>query len=118
MNEFTKGPWVVITEDDDWGCGSDQILIGMASYNEDYMQSYCCHRVIIEDADNEALANANLIAAAPEMYAMIEMLANELKSTITTLNYNIKRHSGNDNDLWDQESLHLAQLLLKKARGE
>ncbi len=70
----------------------------------------------------EREANAHLIAAAPDMYAMIESLSRELELAITKINItamrNVTPQTETQPDMWDMESLHDAQLLLKKARGE
>lgn len=113
MADFTKGKWYVeqvcgpsieVTTDH-W----DYLNIGIVTEGED-----CCN-------NPEALANAHLIAAAPEMYAMIEMLANELYQAVDECNDQRLSHitsmTETPPDLIDMESIHLAQLLLKKARG-
>ena len=65
--------------------------------------------------------NANLIAASPDMYAMVESLSHELNMAIDEINTMRDIHH-TDNltpaDHWDKESLHDAQVLLAKARGE
>ena len=72
--------------------------------------------------DSKELANAHLIAAAPDMYAMIQSLSKELELAITKINVtamsNVTEQTETQPDMWDMESLHDAQLLLKKARGE
>lgn len=74
-----------------------------------------------EDHEEEK-ANAHLIASAPAMYAMVASLARELKMAIEEVNlYRMKevtQQTETQPDMWDMESLHDAQLLLKKARGE
>jgi hypothetical protein len=107
MTESTKGPWKkrkAVT--------STFIDI----YND--VNEWVC-QIITSDVST---ANANLIAAAPEMYAMIEMLANELYQAIDECNDQRLSHitsmTETPPDLIDMESIHLAQLLLKKARGE
>ena len=73
------------------------------------------------DPSDEEQANAHLIVSAPDMYAMIESLASELEAAIGEVNTMRDIHH-TDNltpaDHWDQESLHDAQVLLAKARGE
>ena len=68
-----------------------------------------------------AKANAHLIASAPDMYQMIESLTSELNAAIDEVNTMRDIHH-TDNmtpaDHWDKESLHDAQVLLAKARGE
>ena len=67
-------------------------------------------------------ANAHLIAAAPDMYRMIEELKSELFQAIDEVNdqrlSRVNSQTETPPDLWDQESLHLAEQLLAKARGE
>lgn len=70
--KFTKGPWQVV-----FAAGFDaEIGVGMDSYLKDESDFYTNHlwtcEVQSEDADDECLANAALIAAAPEMYGMLE----------------------------------------------
>lgn len=54
--KFTKGPWKV--QDDGYG------LIGVA-----FRKGY---GVLVGHKDNESISNSHLIAAAPEMYEMLE----------------------------------------------
>ena len=101
--KFTKGEWIAYFHaNDDFGGGYDQVVIGMDSYNDDPRNHYCAHKVIIdgvEDTDEEGIANAHLIAAAPDMY--------DLLSTIENDNGQVPEW------LWDK-----IQLTLAKARGE
>ena len=87
-SKFTQGPWEVnTTEDELWG---DDVW-----YRVEY------HSVIANDetiaSDISSKANAALIAAAPEMYAMLEDLLDKFR-----------------NDEFAPE----IEKLLKKARGE
>ena len=75
--KFTKGEWIVYDKNDDWGnIRGEELVIGMSSYNEDYTNHYCSHKITIESDEDESRANAHLIAAAPDMYEMLEMLVN------------------------------------------
>ncbi len=74
--KFTAGPWQVFRKQSSVGCNEGQ---GIAE--------------LWRDGD-ERKANANLIAAAPEMYAMLEQICD---------------------GMFDAES---AQKLLAKARGD
>tara|TARA_R110000850_G_scaffold173696_1_gene299273 strand:+ start:681 stop:1007 length:327 start_codon:yes stop_codon:yes gene_type:complete len=71
--------------------------------------------------DTEEEANVHLIAAAPDMYKMLGSLLHELSMAIDEVNTMRDIHH-KDNltpaDHWDKESLHDAQILLAKARGE
>lgn len=70
----------------------------------------------------EQLANAHLIAAAPEMYRMVESLKSELYQMIDELNdqrlNTVHSQTETPPDLIDMESISLADKLLAKARGE
>lgn len=70
----------------------------------------------------ESNANMYLIAAAPEMYAMLEEVAKELYNLIDEVNDQRLSHvnvsSLTQPDLCDGETIHRMQLLLAKARGE
>lgn len=67
-------------------------------------------------------ANAHLIAAAPELYEMVNLLSTELLHMIRA--ENSRRLQGafstdlDEPDYLDEESVYLAQKLLAKARGE
>lgn len=97
--KFTKGPWQVV-----FAAGFDaEIGVGMGSYLKDESDFYTNHLwtcdVQSEDADDECLANAALIAAAPEMYEML------------------KRFSDN-NIVFPLNMRNDMNALLAKARGE
>jgi len=114
MTGFTKGEWHVMEN-----CAGS---IEVETDHDNYLNIGICTDG--EDCTNnpEVLANAHLIAAAPEMYVMIESLTKELYRAIDECNdqrlSHITSQTETPPDLWDMESLHLAQLLLKKARGE
>lgn len=61
--KWTKGPWYVRTEDDDWGCDTfvetmDDVLFDVRPAKGPSWQ----------------MANARLIAAAPDLYAALDGL--------------------------------------------
>ena len=65
--------------------------------------------------------NASLFKVAPDMYAMLESLISELNMAIDEVNtMRDINHADNltPTDHWDKESLHNAEVLLSKARGE
>ena len=68
------------------------------------------------------IANAHLIAAAPEMYAMLEAAQKEIANLIDEVNdqrlSRVNSSSETQPDLCDQETVHEIQKLLSKARGE
>lgn len=70
----------------------------------------------------EREANAHLIAAAPEMYEMLEIASRELLTLIDEVNdqraSQITSATETEPDYLDAETVHLIQLLLAKARGE
>lgn len=70
----------------------------------------------------ETIANANLIAAAPEMYAMLETALSEMHVLIDEVNDQRMSHVNSMTetppDLHDGQTLHEIQTILAKARGE
>ena len=102
MVAFTKGKWFVHTMD------PTVVIIPGGGFDIN----------AIPDAE----ANAHLIAAAPDMYKMIMSLSNELYMAIDEINgQRLSRancQTESQPDLWDMESLHDAEVLLAKARGE
>jgi hypothetical protein len=74
------------------------------------------------EAIAEEQANAHLIAAAPDMYAMIKELAHELNLAIDECNeYRAKVITQTtlvEPDYIDKQTVYEAQVLLAKARGE
>jgi hypothetical protein len=77
--KFTDGPWSVIEN----SVGSIEVVFGGGSPCRG--SEYLCIAPLSAKNDNEeihsgetALSNAHLIAAAPEMYEMLEMLSGQL----------------------------------------
>ena len=103
--KFTKGPWLVNIQGVD-SFQSIAVMVKGGGFEVTNMP--------------DAKDNAHLIAAAPDMYAMIESLSDELNMAIDEVNTMRDIHH-TDNltpaDHWDKESLHDAQVLLAKARG-
>ncbi len=98
--KFTKGEWIVYDSSMDWGnVNRDELVIGMDSFNHDWTDHYCAHKITIGDDEGEARANAHLIAAAPEMYEMLATIENDSGQVPAWL--------------WDK-----IQSTLAKARGE
>jgi hypothetical protein len=110
MTEFTKGPWIK--------CKRGESLIGV---NGTTVGIHDCGLTGVNKS-KESVANSDLISMAPELYEMVEMLVNELYQAIDECNNQRLSHITSQTetppDLIDMESIHLAQLLLKKARGE
>jgi len=77
LSKFTPGPWEVEFDEGEEG---HVIRMGKAIYNRG---NYATHEVVIyghgvypEDGDQfkSAEANANLIAAAPDMYELLDLI--------------------------------------------
>lgn len=66
MCNFTKAPWKI--QGDGYG------LIGVL-----FRKGY---GVLVGHKDNESISNAHLIAAAPEMYEMLEKVLSEYKEML------------------------------------
>lgn len=103
--KFTKGDWVAEapSERHIMECGAD-----ITTYEVNCGEKEVCGFVFLESNGyslGEASANANLIAAAPEMYEMLELIANEAKD--------FSERTGKPVS-WVKD----AEALLTKARGE
>ena len=96
--KFTKGEWVVYLDDD-----SEQIVIGADSYNKDPSEYFSCHKMMVDcDVDDEeAVANAHLIAAAPDMYEKLKEILEYIEESIG-----------------ESDGTRSIETLLAKARGE
>lgn len=109
--KFTKGPWEIKN--------SPFEVINMDHKN--YLPYEISSGCQIIAAFYELDADTHLIATAPDMYRAIESLIDELNYAIDEINTMRDIHH-TDNmtpaDHWDKESLHNAQILLAKARGE
>lgn len=99
--KFTKGEWF-IEKDANW---NDDYWAISVKRNYDDSIHHCFAEVVYkmehEDSNPELEANAHLIAAAPEMYAMLEKVLTEYKEMF-----------GMSQEVKDIEQL------LAKARGE
>lgn len=92
MSEFTKGPWISKEESGAFDIESDNLLIGVVlGVDLDHTGFNVC---------NECQANAHLIAAAPDMYGMLESLSEQLT------------------DINAHQAVNEIEALLAKARGE
>jgi hypothetical protein len=93
MSEFTPGPWEVFNE-------------GLGSYKVSKCDAWLGSSTLRTNEEN--LANANLIAAAPELYEALTEL------------YQIQAVS--IDEPWDDDryfvAMEKAEAALKKARGE
>jgi len=119
QTKFTKGEWInvkadfsdfdiAITTQKRW----DTSVVNIVEVTVDWNGELAA----------EQKANASLIAAAPDMYAMVDSLSNELHAMINEVNMHrakvINTQTETEPDYCDAQSVHEAQLLLKKARGE
>lgn len=112
--KWTKGAWIPY-------CPRELLNVGYITVeNGDGELIYCidAHKRRLK----EYTANAHLIAAAPEMYEMLESTCIELLHVISKLNdYERKDYNCGQStppDLTDMETCQLIQVLLAKARGE
>jgi hypothetical protein len=120
MTKFTEGEWLL---------SEAAVVTSICSIPSGHfhIETKDIHKFIAiqNDYREESKANAHLIAAAPEMYKMIESLANELDSCVNTINKQSQAlhevlHGDRlvQVDDYDKELLHDVQVLLAKARGE
>ena len=100
-----------------------ELIVEESEYSKEFevhqKDSDDCFYVVAEGISN--VSDAHLIAAAPDMYRMLETLTCELNAAIDEVN--TMRDINNSGmmtpaDHWDKESCHDAQLTLAKARGE
>ena len=89
--KFTKGPWV------------------KEEYSFDVTSKDCCLPIAKVTVFNEAKANAHLIAAAPDMYAMLKEVADMQKQYYGY---------GMDTHIKLAKMAKKMELILTKARGE
>ncbi len=97
MTKFTKGEW----KSSGYAVLSDGVKVASTGFSS-------------VDFDDEELANAHLIAAAPEMYKIIEGLCVEAEN----LDDIIYGDRGCGEAQEPLESVVKARAILKKARGE
>lgn len=117
--KFTKGEWKVHS------VGS-QFSVGPLSSADDQSNGMMNVVAWIEKFDyfteKQSECNANLIAAAPEMYEMLNSARKELCTLIDEVNdqraSRITSTTETEPDYHDQETLYLIDKLLAKARGE
>jgi len=69
--KFTLGPWKYVHEQDTRMCSSGQNAHKILAMSGDY--EIIVSRINV--SENEDIANANLIAAAPEMYEALRALS-------------------------------------------
>lgn len=109
--KFTPAPWVV---DKDACIDKIAVRIGTAvesPYCRDVSDVWACD---IEESENNAnaLANAHLIAAAPELYDLLQAIVSDIETEK-------ELGGGGDMPLWASTAgLYRAKQLLAKARGE
>lgn len=103
--KFTKGPWKAV----DNGIGTP-IVVAISEHNDSYddMNKYSPTVCDIWGATyspfkGDHFADAYLIAAAPEMYSMLESIAESL---------------GQNDSKYDVDKCREVEMLLAKARGE
>jgi len=114
--KFTSGEWSQSHRKDNHGMYSTEVY-------DDRGETICTldwHTEPNSTATDRPF-NAHLIAAAPDMYAMIKELAHELNIAIDECNEyrakTINSSTESEPDYVDKQTVHEAQVLLSKARG-
>lgn len=112
--KFTKGEWKL------WG---ERIGVVDDSDTQSYgMMMEVAYVDMYNFTSEECRANTHLIAAAPEMYKMLEACLSEMHHLIDEVNDQRASHitstTENEPDYHGMQTLHEIQTLLKKARGE
>ena len=110
MTKWTPGPWLsapVLSQETGygWDINADEIWLGTV------FNSHRGHEGF--PADDVGEANAHLIAAAPELYAALEGVIDNIEDyeRVNNLHPSPGRH-----DCW--QSVTIAKAALAKARGE
>lgn len=109
--KFTKGPWKVFDHEEiKGGYGIDAEGISIIIFGEDSNDE--CG--IKGNTKEEAIANANLIAAAPELYEMVKMLIENINEAGDLF------EDGKNEEAWEWilAANTMGNHVLKKARGE
>jgi len=110
MSKHTKGPWKNFSQgrDKEIVCCQDERVAGMLLVaTVETLENHHGDEFIKED---EMHANAQLIAAAPDLLEALEILNSTYKKLF--------EHFYKDACIQDQEVYSLVQSTLKKARGE
>lgn len=97
MEKFTEGEWLAWESHDDEDFAprrDDCVIIGMGSYNENPYGHYTFHKIVIngESGDEEMIANANLIAAAPKAYYKLKEVEQYLDAMVGEPSYSKTLH--------------------------
>lgn len=81
MSKHTPGPWEVAENDDEFEC-VDIFDMGLMAIIDDLGDPVAHVESWVDDGDDkheEAMANARLIAAAPDLLSACEMMLDQLK---------------------------------------
>lgn len=111
--KFTKGEWKVIKSGESFLDGG--LLVSATSKSEDKSSFYFENEILIAattNDDKEAVANAHLIAAGPEMYKEIEGDIKNLKSLLMGIDPSSLESAA------IEKKISRKKKLLAKARGE
>ena len=120
--KFTKGVWF-IEKDGNWNDDCWAISV-KRDYDDSIHHCFAevTYKMEYEHSNPELEANAHLIAAAPEMYEMLESASKELYQLINETNKHrmtqVCSAIETPPDLHDMETCYLIDKLLAKARGE
>lgn len=119
--KFTKGPWKAVENQiGGWTVNCK----GKSDDIDEYSPTVCDMWDVTYGAceNKHQEPNAHLIAAAPEMYDLLESVSKELSFLINEANNQRKSQitsaTENEPDYHDHETLYLIGKLLAKARGE
>jgi hypothetical protein len=104
MSKFTPGEWLV--DGATVYALQDCVWLGLPTKENRFSAN-----VQGKAPEEELIANAHLIAAAPDMYEALEDLSRAYRALM-------KRSGYDQSDIADSDSLEIADASLKKARGE
>lgn len=101
MSEYTKGPWSISETGPKWS-----INVGSGGDSNRHIAMVSCYQRFTND-HTENLANARLIAAAPELLEALQTLVDDCIHASGSMDYN-----------YGKFDLKAAEAAILKARGE
>lgn len=114
MGKFTPGPWEVREVTDYYGCSDEEptlISRGVAQAGGRGINTG-------EEFEMYSIEDANLIAAAPDLYVVLKSLMNEANGCIGAFEADLREIIGNTNVAAMLDRIEKAQAALRKADGE
>lgn len=116
--KFTPGPWDFLeahNRDDEWSMSKPLTICG--GDNDDLANIYSADDSLVSITREQAIANAHLIAAAPELYATLEPFARKADEFADDETDDLPATYENG-ELFSVGDFRRARAALRKARGD